>query len=87
MLFFCPTGVWKMATIAEFLFIRLFRDSGFLHLRISGKMCRFLQSANASGGLDFIGVLWNHDAIARQRVGGRRVRSVWSPIGCGDIEV
>ncbi|WP_454874099.1 hypothetical protein [Paraburkholderia xenovorans] len=28
-LFFCPTGGWKMATIAEFLFIRLSHDSGF----------------------------------------------------------
>ncbi|WP_147308740.1 hypothetical protein [Paraburkholderia sp. BL27I4N3] len=87
MLFYCPAGVWKTATIAEFLFIRLFRDCGFLHLRISGKMCRFLQSANARSCLDFIGVLWNSAPTARPRFDGRRVRSFLSSRGCGDTEV
>jgi hypothetical protein len=31
-----------MATIAEFLFIRLSEDTDFPALRLSGKMCRFL---------------------------------------------
>jgi hypothetical protein len=31
-----------MATIAEFLFIRLFEAADFLALRLSGKMCCFL---------------------------------------------
>ncbi|MFB9123257.1 hypothetical protein E2553_29900 [Paraburkholderia dipogonis] len=87
MLFYCPTGVWKMATIAEFLFIRLLRDSGFLHLRISGKMCRFLQPANAINCLDFIGVLWNPDATTRPRFDERRIRSFLSSGDCGDVEV
>jgi hypothetical protein len=77
-LFFCPTDDWKMATIAEFLFIRLFRGSGYLHLRISGKMCRFLRFTNANRDLDFIGVLWNPDAIVWRRFDGRCVPSFWS---------
>jgi hypothetical protein len=39
---FCPADDWKMATIAEFLFIRLFDGRNFARLRLSGKMCRFL---------------------------------------------
>jgi hypothetical protein len=42
-----------MATIAEFLFIRLFEDADFPLLRLSGKMCRFLHFRRCRHALGF----------------------------------
>jgi hypothetical protein len=70
---FCPAGDWKMATIAEFLLIRLFADFSAHFLRLSGKLCRFLHFRAAPTHLLFIGVMCDFDAMpaARRDTGGR----------------
>ncbi|WP_146120255.1 hypothetical protein [Paraburkholderia sp. BL21I4N1] len=61
---FCPAGDWKMATIAEFLLIRLFDADSAHFLRLSGKLCRFLHFRVASAHLRFIGIMCDFDANA-----------------------
>jgi hypothetical protein len=73
---FCPAGDWKMATIAEFLLIRLFADFSAHFLRLSGKLCRFLHFRAAPTHLLFIGVMCDFDAMpaARWGTGGQSLR-------------
>ncbi|WP_175160058.1 hypothetical protein [Paraburkholderia fynbosensis] len=55
-----------MATIAEFLFIRLFQDSGFSCVGAKWKNVSFFAfAAILQRVLDLIGVLWRFDAFAR----------------------
>ncbi|WCM22735.1 hypothetical protein NDK50_32655 [Paraburkholderia bryophila] len=69
---FCPAGDWKMATIAEFLLIRLFAGFSAHFLRLSGKLCRFLHFRAASTYLLFIGVMCAFDANADGQAGHGR---------------
>ncbi|WP_146749812.1 hypothetical protein [Paraburkholderia bryophila] len=66
---FCPAGDWKMATIAEFLLIRLSDDFSPHFLRLSGKLCRFLHFRAALTDLLFIGVMCGFDAKAGDQAG------------------
>ncbi|WP_454828395.1 hypothetical protein [Paraburkholderia xenovorans] len=87
-LFFCPTGGWKMATIAEFLFIRLSRDSGFSPFADKWKNVSFFATGVMRGRhLDFIGVLWKLDATVCCVAGRQRTRAIWSLTDCGDAEI
>ncbi|WP_406868692.1 hypothetical protein [Paraburkholderia fungorum] len=56
---FCPAGDWKMATIAEIVFIG---SDGCIHrfwvLLLSGEMCCFLHFMRISVWLGFFGVAW-----------------------------
>ncbi|MFM0643816.1 hypothetical protein PQR14_05765 [Paraburkholderia bryophila] len=61
---FCPAGDWKMATITEFLLIRLFDTVSAHFLRLSGKLCRFLRFRTVPTHLLFIGVMCAFDANA-----------------------
>ncbi|MBB4519421.1 hypothetical protein [Paraburkholderia fungorum] len=58
---FCPAGDWKMATIAEIVFIG---GDGCIHrfwvLLLSGEMCCFLHFMQSSFWLGFFGVTWRN---------------------------
>jgi hypothetical protein len=70
---YCPAGDGKIATIAEFLFIRLFDDSAFFCVAVKWKNVSFFAfAAILQRVLDLIGVLWRFDALSWWARGWRR---------------